>query len=299
MNPSEQRDNSDPAQSRPANDPAAGNTQHSQPASAPRAHARSKGVKYGFIALFVAAALGIYLLQLRGQEFPDWQEDLDAALRQARTQQRGVLVYFVHSTSSATVRTQWKIALSRERNKRAIENAKLIRVVAEIALNSEAARRFNIERLPTLTILSDHGTLCKRSQELIGQVEFRTRFLEPTWSGWTAERDLSGTLPLPIGDAPVVALFTAGPSGGVSRHMAYTTLAAPEVQKALTESGAKTMHVILGDTMPDAAPIARAHDVTHLPTLLVLRRGRTAKAEGYVSPAEFIELLSGRDDAAP
>ncbi|MFW6133013.1 MAG: hypothetical protein ACOC8F_03890 [Planctomycetota bacterium] len=252
---------------------------------------RSRWVRYGLILAIVTGAVAVYLVQIRGKSFPEWRRDIDAALEQARRQKRPVLAYFVHTTSSTTVREQWRTALSRKRNRDAIQAAQLIRVVADIDLDSPTAERFGIEHLPTMLILSDQGRECKRSENLIGQLPFRTQFLEPDWSGWRVQRDPSGSLPTATAESPVLALFTTEPSGGAARRMAYTTFASPDVRDAIDEMGVRKVHVALNDARPKALHIARAHEIDELPTLLLRTGGETIRRTGYVSTNDLLELL--------
>ena len=263
-------------------------------AARPADGGRKKG-KYVFLALALVLVVVIFIIQLRGEDFPGWERDLDAALRRAEAEHRPVVAYFVHTTSSTPVRTQWDTALHRDLNRQAMDEAGMIRVLVETQMDSDRARAYGIEHLPTMTVLSPGGEVCRESDKTIGQTGFRNEFLEPAWeaAGWEL---LSEELPRPVRGRRILALFTQKPSTGAARRLAYATLTHPEVRKRLKEMKLRLVRVAVPDTKKDAHKLVKAHEIQSWPTLL-LRIGREERRmEGFATPDELLEWLAGEAD---
>ncbi len=139
---------------------------------------KEKRTKTILILLIIAAMVGIYFYQQRGLKIEGWGEDLDAALTQAKAENRPVVVMFANKSQTPTARTLRK-HISQPSNKKALEQGNYITVMVYLdnALDSDLAKKYKIESLPTLLLLKPDGTEHNRGEGNIGETPFRDTFL--------------------------------------------------------------------------------------------------------------------------
>ncbi len=88
--------------------------------AAPENSKREKRIKAILILLILAAMVGIYFYQRRGLKIEGWGKDIDAALVQAKTENRPIVVLFVNKSQTPTARDLQK-RISRPGNKKALQ----------------------------------------------------------------------------------------------------------------------------------------------------------------------------------
>jgi hypothetical protein len=149
------------------------------PAPGPR---KSKGadrwVKLGF--LVVAAGIVVFIWwSLRNPSMPGWDDDLDAALVQARDENRKVVVFFMSKPPGTIDRWNWDNILIKEGNQKALADGKFLRVKMQVSsdLQSEPAKRHKLKKLPTLILLGPDGKELNRREGKLGELDFRDGFL--------------------------------------------------------------------------------------------------------------------------
>jgi len=150
-------------------------------AGAPSGRGRTKDrrVKMGFLAAVIVAGAVVYLHQRAGPALPDWGTDLPAALQQAQTENRPVLVFFLTSPPSTTARDMADKTLQRPQNRQAIEKGKFIRVKVTVgSMDSDVARKYALKALPTMMVLGPQGKELNRREGFIGELDFRNGFLD-------------------------------------------------------------------------------------------------------------------------
>ena len=132
-----------------------------------------------FLGALLAAAVGIFLLQQRGLSLSGWGSDLDAALQQAQTENRPIVVMFLRNPPSETAR-QTKTVIGRPENQKALQDGKFIPVLVETRLDSDLCKKYSITRLPTLMVLLPNGAERNRYEGIdhIGEIPFRQVFLD-------------------------------------------------------------------------------------------------------------------------
>ena len=141
---------------------------------------REKRTKMGFVVVLIIAASIVYMLQrgdppvLRG-----WRDDFDQVLKDAKRDNRRVLVFFVGTSLSQTARNMLSTTLRKPGNAAAIEKGNFIK--AHVRLDhppsSDLAERYRITTLPTMVILDANGKERNRRTGFIGEAPFRTSFL--------------------------------------------------------------------------------------------------------------------------
>ncbi|KKK96407.1 hypothetical protein LCGC14_2663070 [marine sediment metagenome] len=155
------------------------NQQDTQQEPPVRKTGRDRWVKIGFVILLIVVAVVIFMLQRRGLAIKDWGKDLDAALRQAKAEDRPIVVFFVNrppSDPAKTIRTR----IQKPGNQQALKDGKFIPVIVELSssLDSDTARRYEVRELPTLMVLTSDGEERNRHEGNIGEVPFRQKLLE-------------------------------------------------------------------------------------------------------------------------
>lgn len=147
----------------------------------PAAGRADRRVKLVFLLAAAAVAGAVYLYIQRGANIlPDWGQDLDAALRQARQEDRRLVVMFLSDPPGELTRQLARTTLRKSENRRAIQDARVIcvKVRLDTALTGELARRHRITQLPTTVLLSPAGEELNRRVLMIGEVDFRQGFLD-------------------------------------------------------------------------------------------------------------------------
>lgn len=139
---------------------------------------RDHWVKVGFVLLLIAAMIVVYLFQRRDLAIEGWGDDLDAALAQAKTENRKVIVFFASSPPSETALTIARRRIPQPDNRKAIREGHFIPVV--ISLNdtdSDLGKKYKLTTLPTLMVLYSDGSERNRNEGMIGEVDFRQKLL--------------------------------------------------------------------------------------------------------------------------
>ena len=155
------------------------NQQDTQQESPPEKSNRDRWVKIGFVVLLLVAVAAVFMIQRRGMEIKGWGKDLDAALKQAESENRLVVVFFVNSPPSTTAKAIKKHKL-KQGNEQGLKDGKFIPVIVELSssLDSDIAKRYQVRELPTLMVLTSRGKERNRSVGNLGEVPFREQFLE-------------------------------------------------------------------------------------------------------------------------
>lgn len=109
-----------------------------------------------------------------------WSQDFPQALREAKAQNRRLLVFFTSSPPGETARQIDRTTLRKAHNLQAIRDGNFlcVRVTLETSLDSQTARRYRIRKLPTMVILSPEAVELNRREGMIGEVPFRQGFLD-------------------------------------------------------------------------------------------------------------------------
>ena len=135
-------------------------------------------IKLAFLALTTVVVGVIVLWQRNTLGLPGWGENLNAALAQAKAENRPVLAFFVSSPLDDISRMLTKNTIPK--NDKAIQKGRFIKVVVRVSnlAKSEPAQRFKITTLPTMLVIGPDGVETNRREGNIGELEFRTGFLE-------------------------------------------------------------------------------------------------------------------------
>ncbi len=255
---------------------------------------RHKWVGYALLGAILIAAAAVYLLQRRGKTFEGWSTDLEATLAEAKRDGRPVLAYFVESQSGRDAQQMAGRTLARQANKRILAELDFLRVVVATATDSDLARRYGLTTLPVLMVLSPDGRECQRDESrYIGELQFRTEFLEPKLSGWASHREVDVaefTAKAHAAGRPVLVLFARPASSNELRRLAFATLARDAAREAIARTGAAKLVVRIVST--DHA-LARQYGVTALPALVLIPpAGEPARHEGFIDVAGLIRFLA-------
>jgi len=275
---------------------------------------RDRIVKLVFLAVIIAAACGVYVLQTRTPDTfeTDWPAGLDEALARAKTTGRNVVVFFIRESPGDVTRRLLKTTLRRPANKQAVKEFIPVGEKVSIAPPDELAKRYKITALPTMLVLDADGNELSRAEGFIGEVAFRQNFLAPgslkhqlrtDWPPGTDradEQDLAKALAAArkAGRKGVVALFVRPDLSDASRHMLKTTL------RAAVSVNVKAFEPF-GAMVTLSSPLAETFAIRRLPTLLLLdaaagltpAKRERARREGYVDDASFAAFLAGLKSA--
>ena len=134
-------------------------------------------VKIGFIVAILIAAGIVVVIQWQPPKL-GWPSDLSAALSQAREQNRKVLVFICSSPPSAEDLWMVKGPLSKSANKKAIKDGKFITVQLVLDKSADWAKKYGVNRTPTMLIISPDGKYFYKQEGKIGEVDFRDKFLQ-------------------------------------------------------------------------------------------------------------------------
>lgn len=139
---------------------------------------RKNWIKKALLLAIVFAMVAVYFYQRRGLDIRGWGEDLNAALVQAKAENRPLVVLFANKSQTPTARALKK-HINRPGNRKALKQGNYITVIVPLdnALDSELARKYKIKSLPTLLLLRPDGTEHNRTVGNIGEVSFRQNFL--------------------------------------------------------------------------------------------------------------------------
>jgi hypothetical protein len=139
---------------------------------------RDRVIKLAFLAVTVVLVTMVYFKQRGGLDLPGWGDDLSAALSKAAAEKRPVLAFFVSSPPDHISRELTKNTIPK--NAGVIEKGRFVKVVVKVGsvAKSEPARRFGITSLPTMLVIGPDGVEKNRREGFIGEMEFRSGFLE-------------------------------------------------------------------------------------------------------------------------
>ena len=160
-------------------------SQAAAPAAAegPRRPKRDRVIKLAFVVVTLAVVALLYWSQRRGLDLPGWGSDLPAALTQAATEHRSVVVLFASLPPGEPERWLKDSIFPKPENEAALRDGRFIKVLQNVGSlsASQTAARYKITELPTLLLLGPDGVeknrrLCRTRR--IGEVEFRTGFLD-------------------------------------------------------------------------------------------------------------------------
>ncbi len=147
--------------------------------AAPPRERRDLYVKLAFLAVALVGAWFIYTQVQTGDVLKGWPEGVEKALARAKETDRRVLVLFTDDPPGATARRLSRTTLAKPHNVQAIREGKFVRARQSIdSLDSPLARRFAIDKLPTMLILAPDGKEINRREGMIGEVPFREGFLD-------------------------------------------------------------------------------------------------------------------------
>ena len=134
---------------------------------------KDRWIKRGFLVIVVILVAGIYMYQRRDLSIKGWSGDLDAALSEARSEKRRIVVLFVNSPPSETAR-RIRERILKPGNRKAVEKGGFIPVlVTQGSISSGGGKEYGISRFPTLLILGTDGSESARHEGNIGEQEFR------------------------------------------------------------------------------------------------------------------------------
>ncbi len=142
----------------------------------PAKTSRENWIKRGFLLALILAMAGIYIHQQRGTKIEGWKDDLDSALKQAEDEDRPVVVLFVHKSQTA-VESDLKGRIAKPGNQKALKKGKYITVLLNCSVDSDVAKKYDIEELPTLLLLEPDGSEYNRAVGDVGETPFRQEFL--------------------------------------------------------------------------------------------------------------------------
>lgn len=132
--------------------------------------------KYIFIVLIVVAGIAVWFSQRSGPTLGGWSQDLSAAQRQARQENRPILIFFHRAPMSATDRQEVNDVLTHGDTRAVLEYEKIVPVRLSVSDNPDVADQYGIEDTPAFVLLRD-GEDPKVSQEYLSIQEL-AEFLE-------------------------------------------------------------------------------------------------------------------------
>jgi len=141
---------------------------------------RDRWIKIGFVLILIAVAIAIYSFQRRDLHIEGWGNDLNAALAQAKAENRKVVAFFVSSPPSDTAKEIAQRRISKADNQQALKDGNFILVIVTVDSNLDSdpiAQTYKLTKLPTLMVLLSDGTERNRNEGGIGEVDFRQQLL--------------------------------------------------------------------------------------------------------------------------
>ena len=154
------------------------NTVPPRPSDAKRSADRR--VKLIFFVVVIVIASVAYYFQRQGPALSGWGDNLDAALKRSRQDDRPVLVLFFRDPPSETFRKLKKSVLDKSASVEAMAKGKFIRVKIKLNahLDSNLAKTYQIRELPTMLIIGPDGKERNRRKGYIAFADFWSGFLD-------------------------------------------------------------------------------------------------------------------------
>ena len=128
-----------------------------------------------FLVIIASAMIAVYLSQQSGAELPAWPGDLQAALKQAKQEDRRVLLFLAGNPPSQNARNMSTKTLRKNTGK--IESEKFITVLIQGKKTDELFKRYNVLMLPTFLLLDAEGKVLNRRVGFVGEMPFKQGFL--------------------------------------------------------------------------------------------------------------------------
>jgi len=151
------------------------------PSDQPQRGKREHRAKLVFLAVILIVAGAIYWTQTRPPRLNAWQDDLPGALAQAREQNRPVVVFFMEAKAVPGSPTQRMISgcLKMVGVTKPLERYKYIPVAVAMdhSLDSDLARQYQLDTLPTLLFLTSTGTERERRSGFVGAAEVQAMII--------------------------------------------------------------------------------------------------------------------------
>jgi zona occludens toxin (predicted ATPase) len=142
----------------------------------------TKKIRLILLLLILAVAAGIYWYHQRPLSIDGWDADIDAAMKQAKEEQRPVVIFFVGRTPSQIARDITKKVIPKDGNKKALAEGKFIKVIVAIdsGLKCDIAKKYKLVTLPTLIAFDPTGTEYNRLEgtNAKNEVGFRDKLLK-------------------------------------------------------------------------------------------------------------------------
>ena len=134
------------------------------------------------LLLILAVAVGIYMYQQRSLSIDGWDEEINAAMDQAKNKQQPIVVFFVSNTPGPIAREIANKVIPKPGNQNALKEGKFIKVICSVNsdLKSETAQKYKLVKLPTLVAFDFSGKEYNRLEgaNAKDEVGFRAKLLK-------------------------------------------------------------------------------------------------------------------------
>lgn len=134
-------------------------------------------VKFAFLAVALAAAAGIYMMQRKGPELKGWQRNLAGALAEAERRDTRVVVVFMERPMSFGDRRLTTRCLAFYTSRKVLAHLKYVRVHLNNKANKQAMQEYEITRLPSVLLLDSTGKVLKKREGFMTDIDFCNDFL--------------------------------------------------------------------------------------------------------------------------
>lgn len=107
-----------------------------------------------------------------------WGKNFDRAMTQAKQNDRRVVAVLYDSFNNADFEKMRNITLSKAGNIEAMRERNMIPVAVRASRDDAVAKTYGVSTFPTTLLLAPDGTLIVAWEGYIGEIDFRSRFLE-------------------------------------------------------------------------------------------------------------------------
>lgn len=142
---------------------------------------KDKYVKAGFLLVIVLVMAGIYFSRQRADfTIRGWGTDLDAALSEAKQNNRKTVAMFVNDPPGVDAQWMRDNVIIKPINKQALSQGGFVPVVVTLAdgTDNAIAKKYEITQLPTLIVFRSDGTERNREVGRVGEVPFTQNLLQ-------------------------------------------------------------------------------------------------------------------------